>query len=659
MVMRNGMWMGVLFGLLTVCGAVAQQGETYRVVSPDSQVTVQVTVGDGLSWSLSRKGTLLVLPSRLGLAFKDQQPFGRMRVADRQERTIDTVWENRLYRQRRIRDYARELTLHLEETDAPKRKLDLVFRAYDTGIAFRYGIPAQPGLDTFTLTADETACRFAGDPEGWITTYGGYKTSQECPFNHVRLSSIKPDVLIGSPMIIEVGNQLAAFAEADLTDWSGMFFAVSPEKAAGTEVVTRLSPRLDGQGLVVSRAPRLAPWRVVILGDKPVDLVNHSALILTLNPPPEGGDAAFAWVKPGATGWDWWVGSKLTQSGIREQIDFAAEMGWPYHTIDAGWYGRPNHGPGVKLAPRADLDFPALFAYAKEKGVGLWLWVYWSALEDNGIDTTFDAFEQWGVKGVKIDFMDRQDQEMVQWYEKVVRSAAKHHILVNFHGAFKPTGMNRTWPNQITREGILGNEYNKFSDRVTPAHTATLPFTRYLLGPGDFTPGSFDNVFRRDFVQQNKRKSENGPVLAQEIGTRAHALALCVAYDSPLMTLCDWPERYRGQPGVELLRNLPTVWDQTIALAGEIARYYSVARQSADGAWYWAAMTVEPRRLEQPLTFLGEGTYTATLYTDASDSARDARALAIRTQTVTARDTLTLDLAAEGGSVVVFRKTAK
>ena len=653
----------VALGCVAAC--LTSVAEKVSVSSPDATITVTVSIGDELTWEISRSGKTVLFPSRLGLAFKGQAPFGAMTLQKQARTGWDRTWENRLFKRRVIRDHANELTLNLEESAGQHRKLDLIFRVYDTGAAFRYGIPEQPGFEKFVLTEDLTAYRFAQNALGWFTTYKGPKTSQEEPFWEQSIRSIDSSAWIGCPMVIELDGTVAAISEADLTDWAGEFFQVknqAEQPVAGAEITTRLSPRLDGNGAVVSAAPRHSPWRLVMLGSTPCDLINSNEIVLNLNPPPEGGDAAFDWVKLGATAWDWWVGGigdHMSKARIETNILFAAEMGWPYSTIDGGWYGRPSHGPGAAslLVPRADLDFPSCFKLAKEKNVGLWLWLYWDELEKHGVEETLALYDKWGVKGVKIDFMDRCDQEMVNWYEKVVRAAAKHRIMVNFHGAFKPTGMNRTWPNQITREGILGNEFNLFKRCVTPAHTATLPFTRYLLGPGDFTPGSINNVHGEDFIPQSAAREKAAPgafIPGSEIGTRAHALALCVAFDSPLMTLCDWPERYRGQAGVEALRNLPTVWLETKALQGAIGSYYAVARKAGSGAWYFAAITVGARTLEQKLDFLGAGDYTATIYSDIPESDRKATAIGIRTQKVNATETLKLDLAREGGAVVIL-----
>ena len=612
----------------------------------------------------------------MGLEFKGQKPFGAMKIADRKVTVLDERWNNRLGKKSAMRNHANELTLNLIEEPEPHRKLDLIFRAYDGGAAFRYGIPAQAGFETFVLTADKTTYCFDDNKTGWFTTYQNYTNSQEGPsksdafkssqeetFYPQSIRTLDPKRLIGCPMVIQTAeDNWVAISEADLTDWAGSFYVYQPntQPVNGAAIGTYPSPRYDGNGLVVSSAPRLSPWRAFILGDSEIDLINHNDLITNLNPPcPD--EAAFSWVTPGASAWDWWVfnNKELTTGKIKEKVDFAQEMGWPFITVDAPWYGRPVQGEGVTMMkPRADLDIEGAIGYAKSKGIGVYLWGYWSTLESNGVENVFSVYEKWGVRGVKIDFMDRQDQEMVNWYSKVVACAARHKIMVNFHGAFKPTGMNRTWPNQITREGILGNEFNKFSKKVTTTHCATLPFTRYLLGPGDFTPGGFNNVHGEAFAIQTQKKGwKEGQYLPpDEMGTRAHSLALCLIYDSPLMTLCDWPDHYRGQPGAEFLKGLPTVWDETVALAGKIGQYYVSARRKGD-VWYLGAVTdIHARTLSQPLSFLGEGTYEATVFADAPESDQEAKAVLVRTQAVAAKDALSIPLVRDGGMTVIFCK---
>ena len=644
--------------------ASADSGWREALLSPNGSVEVSVCARESrLSWRVVRKGVALFDDSEIGLDFKDQRPFGLFKVANRSEREFDTTWETRLYKKRFVRDHGRELKLELVEADAPGRRLDVYLRAYDGAVALRYGIPAQPGFERFVVTRERTAFRFAGDPLGWFTLYPKHKDSQEQAFLHRSILTIPDkDALIGFPAIVEAGGQLVAICEADLTDWAGLFLKRTGAwrvPSGMTQLEAEPSPRLDGEGLVVSSAPRVSPWRVAIFGDTPAELTGHNDVILNLNPPPEGGDAAFAWVKPGVSAWDWWArskgGNKMTRDAKCEEIDFAADMGWPYYTIDAGWQTGESRDHGQDLTrAKQELELDSVLAHAREKGVGVFLWAYWSVLESNGVERVFSNMSARGVKGFKIDFMDRQDQEMVNWYEKVVRLAAKHKLLINFHGAFHPTGMNRTWPNQITREAVAGNECHRYSWRLTPELTAALPFTRFLIGPADYTPGGFRNILPEQFAPLCRGTPRPGE-MTDEIGTRAHALALCVAYDSPLMTLCDVPENYRGQPGIKALRNLPAAWDETHCLGGEIGSWYAVARKAPDGRRYLAVITAGARCLTLPLAFLGKGSWDMALYSDDPEASRiNARALLVSYRRVASADNLTLDLAPIGGAVAVF-----
>ena len=659
--------------------ALGASGETATLSSPSKTVSVTFEVsGDGLFWSLSGKGRELVARSRMGLDFAQMPKLGAMKVAGRCERAVDEVWRTALYRKAEVHDRCNELEVALEEIAPPEdaqspRRLNVVFRAYDGGAAFRYVVPEQDGFYGFCVAQELTEWRFLGGSTCWATEYKDYKTSQEQVFEQKRLCKVPPASIVGMPLIVRTGGQSVALCEAALTDWAGLFYRVRADE--GTNAVTVVAdltplppPHASTKGGPVIRfTPAESPWRVAICGDDELDLLRKNDIIANLNPPPDPS-IDFSWVKPGASSWDWWVDSNnsLSTELTLRLIDFAAEMGWPYHTIDGGWYGftrRPNYGPSIRPVPRRGFDLDRILAHAKEKGVGIWVWANWQVINDNGIEETFADFERRGIRGVKIDFLDRQDQWMVQWYGKVLRAAARHRIMVNFHGAFKPTGTERTWPHNLTREGIRGNEMSKFEAKIDAVHTATLPFTRYLLGPGDFTPGSFANVHAAEFVPQSKRGHRYGderdrrPIWAEEIGTRAHAIALCIAYDSPLMTLCDWPERYRGAKGIDALKALPTTWRETRPICGEPGSHYAVLRETYDGRFYFAALTVKGRTVSLPLDFLGAGKWTMRSFSDdPAATPSDAKAIACTSRTVSAGDSVDFSLVDEGGAVAIFER---
>jgi alpha-glucosidase len=389
---------------------------------------------------------------------------------------------------------------------------------------------------------------------------------------------------------------------------------------------------------------------VLLIGREPGRLI-ESDLVLNLSTPCQIADPS--WVKPGLTAWDsWWSGIGHKDTGtMKDFIQFAGEMGWPYQLVDGGWYigthtGIPRPGSDI-TKPSPDIDLPELLRFAAENKVRLWVWLYWTdAAHGDAFKPAFALYEKWGLAGVKIDFMDRDDQEMVNWYEAVTRAAAEHHLMVNFHGAYKPTGMIRTWPNQITREGILGNEYNKWSRRATAEHRVTLPFTRFLAGPGDFTPGGFVNR-PADRFQPNVTPT-------QVQGTRAGQLALFVAYDSPVMCVCDHPTNLRGQPGLDFLRLVPTVWDDTRVLSGVVAEHLVIARRSGTD-WYLGAINNGVTRVRSlKLDFLGAGKWRMRWWHDAADSGDNPEHLEIEDQVVSPGDTLDLRMAPGGGAVARF-----
>ncbi len=336
-------------------------------------------------------------------------------------------------------------------------------------------------------------------------------------------------------------------------------------------------------------------------------------------------------------------------------------MGWKYQLVDWTWYGPPfdtSKPFGTAGNPNADLtrsipelDIPALVKYAAGKGVNILIWLDWYNA-DKQMEKAFPLYEKWGVKGVKVDFMARDDQEMVNFYERLVKLAARYHLTVDFHGAYKPTGLRRTYPNLLTREGVLGNEYNKWSDRVTPMHTVTLPFTRMLCGPMDFTPGGFRHKTAKDF--RIAGGDEPGPFV---MGTRCHQLAMLVVYESPLQVMADSPYSYRMSPfGLDFLKNIPTTWDETRVLDGYPGDFIVIARRAGD-VWYLGAMSgTEPRQISIPFDFLGSGTYEAEIWMDAEEAADYPEHVWQRKQVVRPGENLKVRLAAGGGCVARIRR---
>ena len=628
-----------------------ENGEV-SVKSPDGSVEMTLYGNGPLTYTVSLDGQQVLAKSRLGLRFKDGTVLGKETHFARIEReSCDTNWENRLGPRRIVKDHHNELRLFLTEESG--RPFEIIVRAFDDGLGFRYVLPETPGAATQDFELDEELTRFsfpdndicyAGVNENTGTPNNplGYIGSQESEFLPVHLSDLPTNEVRMLPLLVQAQSAWVAITESDLIDWAGMWInrEDDPNNLEGVTLAARLAPRLDGEGLVKSAFPRSSPWRTLLIGRTPGQLV-ESDLVLNLATPCVLADTS--WVKPGISSWDWW--SQMTSSGTatyKEFIQFSSEMGWAYTLLDAGWSDRSNI---MQPAPSVNMD--EVLAFAKERNVGLWVWAHWTNVDrDDAWKQAFALYEKWGLAGVKIDFMNRDDQDMVNWYEKITRAAAEHHLMVNFHGAFKPTGMIRTWPNQITREGVLGNEYNRWSSRVTPEHKTTLPFTRLLAGPADFTPGGFLNV-PPDQFQPN-----DPPTKVQ--GTRCAELALFVCLESPLVNACDNPAHYRGQPGLDFLKMVPTVWDDTVVPDAAVGEHLVVVRRSGE-RWFLGALTDHRARdIDVKLDFLGPGKWKLRLWQDAADSDVNGEHLDTHWQLVTSQEELVLRLAKAGGAVAVF-----
>jgi len=662
-----------LFGLCLPGAVSAAPPESHSVFSPDGRIEFRVLIrerlhpyppGERLYFSVLRDGREILLDSPFGLDFKDHAPLGQnLEISGESRTTRDETWETVAGKNRRVRDFYNEIRLSIMEKGASGRRFDWIVRAYNEGVAFRYHLPAQEGLREFRLAAERSEFHFADNHVCWAARFGGFRTHQESEYEKTRIGSIAVSEPVGLPLLVQLSDTCwVAVSEAGLSDWAGMYLSSAGVQA--NALVTVLSPRLDEPGVVVrSETPRHSPWRVLMIADAPGGLV-ESDLILNLNEPCAIRDVS--WIRPGRSAWDrWWSGSYapdadfevgMNTTTMKYFTDFAAEMGWEYVIVDWFWYGNPFFGDfqPVKDAditkPVPELDLHELIRYAKSKKVGVWLWLEWSHVERQ-MDEAFALYEKWGIAGVKIDFMARDDQEMVRFYERTLKKAAEHRLLVDFHGAYKPTGLRRTYPHFITQEGVLGNEYNKWSGRVTPEHSVTLPFTRMLAGPMDFTPGGFRNATRDQF------KVVGGDAPAPFVmGTRCHQLAMLVVYESPLQVLCDSPFNYRRSPqGLDFLKIVPAAWDEIRCLAGRVGDFVVIARRTGKD-WFIGAMTDwDARDIEIPLSFLDHEAYDASIWSDSPDSDAYPDRLVREIRTVKRSEKISLRLASGGGSVIQLK----
>ena len=636
-----------------------------QISSPNGKIKIEFKLESGgvAEWRVSGPGGVLLDWSSLGLTFVKEGPLtSHFAIVNSAVVERDETYELVVGKTKKARDHYRELQIQLREASTelvevsgkPARRLNISFRAYDDGAAFQYILPVQEGFSEFDITKENTEFHFPMDMNAWAFQINTFVSSYEGNYLPTTIDALPDTGLTYLPLTMQRPDGVTlVITEADLTDYANMYVRGLP----GNALQVALSPLPGKNGVCVrGRTPFETPWRVLMIGEKPGDLI-ESTIILNLSAPCALEDVS--WIKPGKAIFPWWpnfycdkpgVASMLDFENQKYYIDFASENNLEYLELEPPWYGdedgainRPQQYDITKSIP--ELQLPALFEYAKSKNVGMFLWTHWDNVNRQA-DVAFPLFKKWGAAGVKIDFMNRDDQEMVKWYHMILKKAADHRLMVFFHGAYKPTGTQRTYPHLLTQEGVLGNEQNKVTYLCSMEHTMTLPFTRMLAGPMDFTPGGFRNVTLEQF-----KPDMNQPKV---LGTRCHQLAMFVVYESPLMMVCDDPAAYRGQPGLEFIRHVPSSWDETKVIEGKIAEEIIIARRrGAD--WYVGGMTDwTAREVSIPLGFLGEGEYEAEVYRDvAADRPTE---MEIVKMVVNARSELAVRMASGGAMVARMRK---
>ena len=647
-------------------------GTPVRVTSPDGQIVFllfdatpateaggqaanQPRPKEGLRYAVEFHGKRLIQESRLGLELAGQPALGPgMRKTGAQPGSADESYTIPVGKTSTVRNHYNSLLAGFQ--DAAGRKLSVEARVFNDGVAFRYIVPEQPSLKQVRIARESTQFAYAKDATAYPLLLDGFQSPYEDEYTQRLVSGLHADWLIGLPFLAEEpGVGWVAITEANIDNYAGMYLRKDKEFLS-LNLRAELSPRVDEPGVAVeATAPFNSPWRVLMIGDEPGRLI-ESNMILNLNPPSKIADTS--WIRAGKSAWDWWSGEAapsvsfkpgMNTATMKHYIDFASASGFPYMLIDAGWAAAPDSRPDdyAQLADitrvNPEIDMPELLRYAKEKNVRLWLWSHWTSV-DKYMDRAFPLFEKWGIAGVKIDFMNRDDQWMVGFYHRVIETAAAHHLMIDFHGAYKPDGLRRTWPNLINREGVMGKEYLKVSARVTPAHNTTLPFTRMLAGPMDYTPGAFGNSNRENFVARN--------FLPMGLGTRAHELALFVVFESPLEMVSDYPEHYQGQKEFDFIKRVPCTWDEVRVLGGRPMQSITLARRSGKD-WYVGSLTNwDERGVKVPLSFLGDGEYVAEIYADAPDAAQEATHTSFSKQAVDSKTVLDVHMVSGGGNAI-------
>ncbi len=609
--------------------------------------------GGKLVYSLTFRGKPVLEDSGLALELGDQPPLGSdVRVTGSEPG--NGVDDYRLSNSKvsKVHDAFNSLAVHVQENAGLHRVMTVEARAYNGGVALRYVLPAQDSIKELALKQEDTEFRLTTDAIDWALALPNYRSSYESEYVELPTSAmsnqggVASSFLIGMPLLMhEPGVAWLGLMEADIEGNSAMYVTNPSGSWTGHWFVTKLSPRFDNPQIAVEGTlPHHSAWRVLMVADDPGRLV-ESTLVYDLSPANRLTDTS--WIHPGKASWNWWDGDldkdgkpAYTTENMKYYVDFAAQSGFPYMVLDAGW----NTGHDI-TSLNGKVDIPELVRYAASKNVRVWIWLY-SAYVMEQMKEAFPLYEKWGVAGVKIDFVNRDDQQGIQFYYDTAREAAAHHLMVDFHGTHTPWGLERTYPNVLSFEGVLGMEQSKAGRRDNPVERSVFPFTRLISGPMDYTPGGFDNVTEDAFEARM-----TSPMV---MGTRAQQLALYVIYQTPLQMVSDSPQAYAGQPEFQFIKDVPVSWDATRVVNGRPGEFATVVRQSGD-EWYLGSMTNwTPRTVEVPLVFLGRGRYTAQIYEDGADAATNPKHVAIRRQSVRSSETLTLHLASGGGCAIRF-----
>jgi alpha-glucosidase len=622
--------------------------------SPDARTEVRIATHDSLTIEVSHNGSPVVLPSTIALTVASRKPLGHMPVLLRSKTSEirETITPPVAEKRRTIPDNYNQMTLDFQGN------YSLIVRAYDDGIAYRFRTEFP---DSITITDEELIVRLLTSDSLWFPAEDSFLSHSERLFQFIGATSLPDTLMCCVPMVVsKTSGVRLAVTEADLLDYPGLYLRGT---AIGNPALRAVFPAYpeeeqlvgDRTVKVTKRAPFIArtrgtrdfPWRVFGIADRDGALIEND-IVYRLGSPCVLKETS--WIKPGKVAWDWWNANNIAgvdfKAGINTKtymhyIDFAAKYGIEYVIFDEGWTK-----PGDLNEVNPEMDMDRLFTYAKKKHVGIILWVTWTAL-DNRMTEALDRFAAWGAAGIKVDFMQRDDQKMVNYYERVAKEGARRRLLVDFHGSYKPTGLCRTYPNVLTREGVKGLENSKWSADITPAHDVTLPFTRMFAGAMDFTPGAMHNASRDEFRAIFRQPMSQG--------TRCHQLAMYIVFESPLQMLSDSPTNYEREPeAMEFLRAVPTTWDETRVLNAAIGQYVTVARRKGN-TWYIGSMSNwTPRELELNLGFLGSK-IEITVYQDGVNADRFGSDYKKSRHPIDPAIPLRISLAAGGGWLAIVK----
>ncbi len=626
---------------------ITVQAKQYTIKSPDKKISVAISIGKRLSFSIRYNGKILLAPSPVAMQLKGSSFGPNAKVIKTNKVSHNDIVTPEIFtKSDKIVDHYNQLTLFF------KGNYSFSVRVFNNGMAYRFESSRN---DKIYVQSETAEYHFPDNDMCWWPREKNFHSNNQVFYHYQSLLSLNKDDLGSLPLIVQTTDgPKMVITESDLNDYPGMWLR-------GTQGTTlsmthpaypKISEQVGDREVFVRKTQdyiaktsgnRTFPWRIFAIAPHDADLITNQ-LVYLLASPCQLKD--ISWIKPGKVAWDWWNANNIYgvnfKAGINTQtykyyIDFAAKYGIPYIILDEGWY---QLGDLTKLNP--DINMDELKRYSRQKGVGIILWVVWKTLDDQ-LEQAYAEFEKWGIKGIKVDFMDRDDQWMVNYYRKIAQTAAEHHLLVDFHGAYKPAGLRRMYPNIITREAVNGAEEFKWSYHETPEHDLILPFGRMMAGPMDYTPGAMNNAQKENF-----KPIFNRPM---SMGTRCHQLAMYVCYESPLQMLCDAPSNYYRQPeAMEFLSKVPTVWNETKVLKAKVSDYLIVARRNGNN-WFIGGMTDwTSRQFSLSFSFLKKNKkYRIICLEDGVNADHIATDFKRVSKIITAADTLTIHMAKGGG----------
>ena len=646
--------------------SVADSHAPLTLTSPSGNIKVTVNAENGVSYQVAFNGKQIIAPSQIDLILQNTPSLAQMHQVSgvTHDSLKQELFPEVRVKSKKIVDHYQQMTITFSNNYAVE------FRAYDNGVAYRF---VTQFSDPITVVNEVAEFNFSPSASVYYPLEESFYSHNERSYLHQDIGNIKVTDLASTPTLIDTDGGKVLITETASHDYAGMWllgdghdglqatFPRQPSKVVAGEIewIDRNQPVVERHNyLAKTDGTRAFPWRVLAIAENDTDLLTNQ-LTYQLAIPNKIGDTS--WIKPGKVAWDWYNANNLKgvdfEAGLNTEtykfyIDFAAKYGVEYVILDEGWYPL-----GDLMGSVEGFDVKEVMAYAKQKGVGIILWATWLTLYEQ-FDEAMDRFAELGAVGIKPDFFQRDDQEMVNFYWKIADEAAKRKLLVDFHGSYKPAGLRRTYPNVISREGVKGLEWNKWSYDSTPEHNTTLPFIRMVAGPMDYTPGAMSNAVGPAAFEQIQYKGKapdhqdftirfNRPMSQT---TRVHQMAMFTVFESPLQMMADSPSQYLANAeSAKFIASVPSVWDETIALNGEIGDYITFARRSGD-TWFIGAMSDEhARELKVKLDFLPRGKYDIEIFQDGVNAHRFAEDYQRITKKVTNKDILTLKLAPGGG----------